>query len=226
MKRVNILTRIEQAGILAVVRGKDKATALKSSQSVIEGGIRGIEVTFTIPKAQEVIEELVEEFAEDPRIVIGAGTVLDVVTARLAIMAGAEYIVSPSFDRETAELCNLYQIPYLPGCLTITEIQTALKAGVEIVKLFPGNAYGPSIISAIKAPFPYVNIMPTGGVNLDNMEEWLAAGAVSIGVGGSLFAPAETGDFAAVTTSAREYMDKYQEIKGEQIWEELFHSEK
>ena len=144
---------------------------------------------------------------------IGAGTVLDAVTARLDILAGAEYIVSPSFDQETAEMCNLYQIPYLPGCMTITEIKTALKSGVDIVKLFPGSAYGPSIISAFKAPMPHVNIMPTGGVSLDNMKEWFDAGVVTVGVGGNLLAPAATGDFDKVTEVAQQYAAKMKEIK-------------
>lgn len=125
MKRMDILARLETAGVIAVVRGKDQVEALQTSQAVIAGGIKGIEVTFTVPNAQAVIQDLVEQ-STDQAVVIGAGTVLDVTTARLAIMAGAEFIVSPSFDPATAELCNLYQIPYLPGCMTITEMQTAL----------------------------------------------------------------------------------------------------
>ena len=104
-------------------------------------------MTFTVPQAAEVIAELVNDYQEDQEVIIGAGTVLDAVTARLAIMAGAEYIVSPTFDRDTAEICNLYQVPYLPGCMTITEMKEALKSGADIIKLFPGSAYGPSIIS-------------------------------------------------------------------------------
>ena len=157
-----------------------------------------------MPNVQEVIQELAAEY-QGKEVVIGAGTVLDVVTARLAILAGAEYIVSPSFDQATAELCNLYQIPYLPGCMTITEMQTALKSGVDIVKLFPGSISGPSIVSAIKAPLPQVNIMPTGGVGLDNMSEWFAAGVTAVGVGGNLLAPAAVGDYEQVTAIARQY---------------------
>lgn len=136
MKRMDILARLETAGVIAVVRGKDQVEALQTSQAVIAGGIKGIEVTFTVPNAQAVIQDLVEQ-STDQAVVIGAGTVLDVTTARLAIMAGAEFIVSPSFDSATAELCNLYQIPYLPGCMTITEMQTALKSGADIIKLDP-----------------------------------------------------------------------------------------
>lgn len=188
MKKVEVLKRLENAGVIAVLRADSKEEALKVSHAVVEGGMMGLELTFTVPQAEEVIQSLVETYHDEKEIVIGAGTVLDAVTARLAIMVGAEYIVSPSFDRETAEICNLYQVPYLPGCMTITEMQTALKSGVDIVKLFPGSTYGPSIISAFQAPLPYLNIMPTGGVSLDNMASWFEAGVTAVGVGGNLLA--------------------------------------
>lgn len=214
MKRVQILNKLAEAGVIAVVRGKNKEEAVKASHAIIKGGMKGIELTYTVPQADQAIAELVAAYADDQEVVIGAGTVLDVVTARQAILAGAQYIVSPAFDQETAELCNLYQIPYLPGCMTITEMQKALKSGVDIIKLFPGSAYGPSIVSAFKAPMPHLNIMPTGGVSLDNMAEWFKAGVVAVGVGGNLLAPAAVGDFEKVTTVAKQYMDKLAEIKG------------
>lgn len=213
MKRVDSLKRLKQAGIVAVVRGASSAEALASSHAVVAGGITGIELTFTVPEAESVIRELVAYYQAQPEVIIGAGTVLDAVTARIAIMAGADFIVSPNFDQATAELCNLYQIPYLPGCMTITEIKAALTAGVDIVKLFPGGTFGPSIIGAFKAPIPHLNIMPTGGVSLDNMADWFAAGAVAVGVGGILFAPAASGDFEAITALATQYADKLTEIR-------------
>jgi 2-dehydro-3-deoxyphosphogluconate aldolase/(4S)-4-hydroxy-2-oxoglutarate aldolase len=213
MKKVNILNRLEKAGVVAVIRGESKEEALKASHAIINGGMKGIELTFTIPQADQVIAELAREYANNKDIVIGAGTVLDVTTARLAIMAGAQFVVSPCFDEETAKLCNLYQIPYLPGCMTITEMKTALTYGVDIIKLFPGSAFGPSIVKAFKAPIPHLNIMPTGGVSLDNMEDWFKAGVVCVGVGGNLLAPAATGDFEKITEVAKQYMKKYQEIK-------------
>lgn len=213
MKRNQILNKLSQVGVVAVLRADSKEEALKVSHAVVEGGMKGLELTFTVPQADEVIRELVETYKDQPDIVVGAGTVLDATTARLAIMAGAEYIVSPAFDKETAEICNLYQIPYLPGCMTITEMKTALKAGVDILKLFPGSAYGPSIVGAFKAPMPQLNIMPTGGVSLENMSDWFKAGVVAVGVGGNLLAPAKTGDFDKVTEMAAAYMAKYAEIK-------------
>ncbi|WP_071130737.1 bifunctional 4-hydroxy-2-oxoglutarate aldolase/2-dehydro-3-deoxy-phosphogluconate aldolase [Enterococcus timonensis] len=214
MKRVELLQKIEQSGVIAVVRGKDKAEAIKAVDAIIAGGMKGIELTFTVPNADQAIAELVEKYADDAEVVVGAGTVLDAITARLAIMAGAKFIVSPTFDQETAEICNLYQIPYLPGCMTITEMKNALKAGADIIKLFPGSAYGPSIIKAFTAPLPYLSIMPTGGVSLDNMAEWFKAGVVTVGVGGNLLAPVETGDFDQVTEVAKQYVAKFKEIKG------------
>ncbi|MGX7205910.1 bifunctional 4-hydroxy-2-oxoglutarate aldolase/2-dehydro-3-deoxy-phosphogluconate aldolase [Enterococcus pingfangensis] len=215
MKKMNILNKLENAGVIAVVRGKNKEEASKATDAIIEGGITGIELTFTVPNAEELIGELVEKYSAREDVVIGAGTVLDAVTARIAIMAGAEYVVSPCFDAETAEICNLYQIPYLPGCMTITEMKEALKSGVDIVKLFPGSAFGPSIIKAFKAPLPQLNIMPTGGVGLDNLADWFKAGVTCVGVGGNLLAPAATGDFAAVTEVAKEYAAKLELIKSE-----------
>lgn len=212
MKHVEILTKLEKAGVIPVVRGNSKEQGIKSCEALLAGGMKGLEITFTLPQADEVIAEMVAA-NEDPEVVIGAGTVLDAITARLAIMAGADFIVSPTFDQETAEICNLYQIPYLPGCMTITEIKDALKAGVDIVKLFPGSAFGPSIIGAFKAPLPHVNIMPTGGVSLENMKDWFKAGVVTVGVGGNLMKPAESGDYEGVTAAAKEYMAEFKRIK-------------
>ena len=214
MKRVELLQAIEAAGVIAVVRAKDKEEAIKAVDAIVAGGMYGIELTFTVPQADEVIKELAAKYADRPEVVVGAGTVLDAVTARLAIMAGAKFIVSPTFDQATAEMCNLYQIPYTPGCMTITEMQTAMKAGVDIVKLFPGSAYGPSIVKGFKAPFPFLNIMPTGGVSLDNMEAWFKAGVVTVGVGGNLLAPLATGDFDQITEVAKQYVAKFKAIKG------------
>lgn len=214
MKRVEILRRIESAGVIAVVRGKTKEEAFEASKACVRGGIKGIELTFTVPQAEKVIADLVAEYCDDPNVVVGAGTVLDAMTARLAIMAGAKFIVSPTFDEETAQICNLYQVPYLPGCMTITEMKNALKSGVDIIKLFPGSAYGPSIIKAFKAPMPHINIMPTGGVGLENMTDWFESGAIAVGIGGNLLSPAEIGDFDKVTEIAEQYMKKYFEIKG------------
>ncbi|WP_449539044.1 bifunctional 4-hydroxy-2-oxoglutarate aldolase/2-dehydro-3-deoxy-phosphogluconate aldolase [Ferdinandcohnia sp. Marseille-Q9671] len=212
MKKLNVLSKIAECGVVAVVRADSKEEAVKISQSCVEGGILGIEVTFTIDGADEVIKELASIY-KNSDVVIGAGTVLDVTTARIAILAGAEYIVSPSFDEETAKLCNLYQIPYMPGCMTITEMKRALEAGADIIKLFPGNAFGPDFVKAVKAPLPQVNIMPTGGVSLDNIDQWIKNGCVAVGVGGNLVAPAKTGEYEKITEYAAQYVAKVKEAR-------------
>lgn len=212
MKKLEILKNLLKMPVVAVVRGNTYQEAVKSSISCVDGGMLGIEVTFTVDLAELAIRELSEKYKDRTDVVIGAGTVLDVSTARIAILAGAKFIVSPAFDIETAKLCNLYQIPYMPGCMTITEVTQALSYGADIIKLFPGSAFGPSYVKAIKAPLPQANIMPTGGVSLDNMTDWFSAGVVAVGVGGSLLSPAEKGDFIAVTKNAKEYVDKYKSL--------------
>ncbi|MDR7077108.1 2-dehydro-3-deoxyphosphogluconate aldolase/(4S)-4-hydroxy-2-oxoglutarate aldolase [Neobacillus niacini] len=213
IKKTNILLEIEKCGVIAVLRSDSKEEALKTIDALLNGGMTGIEVTFSIPQAEEVIRETVSKYKDNAYIVVGAGTVLDAMTARIAIMAGAEFVVSPMFDSEIAEICNLYHVPYLPGCMTITEIKTALRSGVDIIKLFPASTYEPSFVDAVKGPLPQVNIMPTGGINLHNMEQWLSKGCVAVGVGGNLLAPAKTGDYDQITKLAKQYMDKYNEIK-------------
>lgn len=213
MNKLNILTKISECGVVAVVRANSKEEAVQISEACIKGGIIGIEVTFTIDDAESVIKELASYYADNSEIVLGAGTVLDVATARIAILAGAQFIVSPSFDKETAKLCNLYQVPYMPGCMTITEMKTALEYGVHIIKLFPGNAFGPEFVKSVKAPLPQVNIMPTGGVSLENIDKWIKNGCVAVGVGGNLVEPAKTGEYQKITDYARQYVKKVQEAR-------------
>jgi 2-dehydro-3-deoxyphosphogluconate aldolase / (4S)-4-hydroxy-2-oxoglutarate aldolase len=210
MKKLTILSKLAECGVVAVVRADSKEEAVKISEACVEGGIKGIEVTFTVQGADEVIKELASVYKDNGDVVIGAGTVLDATTARIAILAGAEFVVSPAFDEETAKLCNLYQVPYMPGCMTLTEIKRALEAGVDIVKLFPGNAFGPDFVKAVKAPLPQVNIMPTGGVDLTNVEQWIKNGCVAVGVGGNLIAPAKTGEYNKITEYAKQYIAKVQ----------------
>ncbi|MDR3190671.1 MAG: bifunctional 2-keto-4-hydroxyglutarate aldolase/2-keto-3-deoxy-6-phosphogluconate aldolase [Lactobacillaceae bacterium] len=209
MKKTDILGNLEKAGVIAVVRAATAQEALDSCDALVAGGVNGLELTFTVPNADQVIKTLSEKYAGTD-VVVGAGTVLDSITARLAIMAGAQYVVSPSFDLATSKICNLYQIPYLPGCMTVTEIKNAMENGVDIVKLFPGSAFGPDFVKAVKAPLPHANIMPTGGVNLDNMADWFANGVITVGVGGSLV----SGTPAQITEKAAKYIAKLNEIKG------------
>lgn len=213
MFKHEILKKIIEVGVVAVVRAETKEQAIEISSACIQGGVSAIEVTFTVPKAIEVIEGLADAF-NSKQLILGAGTVLDSETARLAILAGAQYIVSPAFDLETARLCNRYQIPYMPGCLTITEMIHAMESGVEIIKLFPGSAFGPSYVKAIKGPLPQANIMPTGGVSLDNVHEWIKAGVVAVGVGSELTGPAKKGDYEQITKLAEQFVLAVRKARG------------
>lgn len=213
MKKVKLLTKIKNAGIIAVIRANSANSAIKIADAVIAGGITGIELTFTVPLADKALAILTEKYANNNDVIIGAGTVLDSVSARIAILNGAQFIVSPSFNADVAKICNLYETPYTPGCLSPTEIQQALETGVDLVKIFPSNVISKNIISAVKGPFPYVSIMPTGGINLDNMEDWFKAGATVVGTGSNLIAGAKNNNFEQITQTARQYHDKLLEIK-------------
>lgn len=211
MKKMERLTRIEHAGVVAVVREDSQKRAIEAARAVIKGGIKGIEVTFSVPQADQVIAQLKDLYQNDSSVAIGAGTVLDAVTARLAILAGADFVVSPCFDQATAERCNFYQVPYMPGCMTITEMQQAMKSGADIVKLFPANNFTPQMIKAAKAPLPHVNIMPTGGVNLENIAAWKQAGAIVVGVGGNLFKGVNDYNYELVSQTAKQYIEVWRE---------------
>ena len=205
-----IINELIKLGIVAVVRGETIEEAKRVSKACIEGGVNAIEVTYTVPGATDVIKELAKEFKND-NLIIGAGTVLDSKTARLAILAGAKYIVSPGFDLETAKLCNRYSIPYMPGCMTITEMIKALEAGCDIIKLFPGSAFGPDFVKAVKAPLPQANIMPTGGVSLENIDIWMKNGVVAVGVGGKL----ASGTSEEITKTAKAFITKIKAVRKE-----------
>ncbi len=205
MEKEKVLQKMTDAGLVAVVRAKDAEEAIKISDACLEGGCPSIELTFTVPGAHKVIEALAAKY-QSGEMLLGAGTVLDSETARVAILSGANYIVSPGFNLETAKLCNRYRVPYLPGCMTITEVLTALEAGADIVKIFPADLFGPKIIKDIKGPLPQAKMMPTGGVDADNVGEWIKAGAVAVGAGSSLTKGAKTGDWNAITETAKKFI--------------------
>ena len=202
MRKHEVLQRIENVGVVAVVRAENSEQAKKIALACMEGGLDSIEITFTVPGAQRVIEELTAEFGD--ALLVGAGTVLDSETARIAILAGAKYIVSPGFNLETAKLCNRYQIPYMPGCMTITEMITAMESGADVIKVFPGSAFGPDFIKAVKGPLPQAVLMPTGGVSIDNVDQWIKNGCIAVGVGGNL----TKGSSEDMTKAAKEFVEK------------------
>lgn len=207
MRKYEVLNKIEEMGVIAVVRAKSPDEAKRIALACMAGGVNAIEIAFTVPGAQKVIEALTEEFGD--KLLVGAGTVLDSETARIAILSGAKYIVSPSFDQETAKLCNRYQVPYMAGCMTITEMVRAMEAGTDVIKLFPGSAFGPSFISAVKGPLPQAVLMPTGGVSLENVGDWIKNGCIAVGVGGNL----SKGSSEDITKTAKEFVAKIKEAR-------------
>ncbi len=197
MKKQEVLQRLKDCGVIAVIRGDNEEMALKTIEACIKAGIVGIEITFTVPGALELIKKVSSKYKPE-QVLVGAGTVLDTETARAAILAGANYVVSPYLDVETVKLCKRYQVACMPGAMTIREVAMCLEAGADIVKVFPGNLFGPAIIKAFKGPLPQAEMMPTGGVNVDNAAEWIAAGAVAVGAGSDLTAGAKTGDYDSI----------------------------
>lgn len=214
ISKEKVLTHVKECGLVAVVRAENEEDAIKISDACLKGGCTSIELTFTVPGADKVIASLANKYPNG-EMMLGAGTVLDSETARIAILAGANFIVSPSFNIETAKLCNRYGVPYMPGCATITEVITAMEAGVDIVKIFPADLYGPRIIKDIKGPLPQAQMMPTGGVDVDNVHEWIKAGVVCVGAGSSLTKGAKTGDYDDITETAKEFIANIKKAREE-----------
>ena len=214
MEKEKVLTRLTDTGVVGVVRASSGDEAKRISEACLEGGIDAIELTFTVPGAHKVIEELAGYY-KNGEMLLGAGTVLDPETARIAILSGAQYVVSPYFDPETIKLCNRYRVPGMPGCTTIKEVVNAMEAGADIVKVFPGELFGPKIIKSIKGPLPHAKVMPTGGVDITNVDQWIKAGAAAVGVGGALTQGAKTGDFKSITDMAKQLVEKVRATRQE-----------
>jgi len=214
MSKIENLKRIEESGIVAVVRAESSEQAIKIAEAVKAGGIQAIEITMTVPGAVEVIRDLAQTYKKN-EILIGAGSVLDAETARICLLAGAEYIVSPAFDIETIKLCNRYQKIVIPGAMSVTEVLRAMEAGADVVKIFPAELFGPKIIEAIKGPLPQAPLLPTGGVNLNNVDQWIIAGSFAVGVGGALTGGAKKGDYDEVKRTAIEFINKIKSTKNQ-----------
>jgi 2-dehydro-3-deoxyphosphogluconate aldolase/(4S)-4-hydroxy-2-oxoglutarate aldolase len=212
MKKTEILEKLVESGVVAVIRAENQDQATHIAEACALGSVAALEITFTVPGAKEVIEHLAKKPSH--QILLGAGTVLDPETARIAILAGAQFIVSPALNPETARLCNRYQVPYLPGAATIREVIEAMECGADIVKIFPGEILGPAFVKAVKAPLPQAQLMPTGGVDLKNVEAWIKAGACAVGVGGNLTAGAKTGDYASITDLALQFVARIKQARG------------
>jgi 2-dehydro-3-deoxyphosphogluconate aldolase / (4S)-4-hydroxy-2-oxoglutarate aldolase len=203
----NVVERVREIGLVPVVRAASPDEAMQAVEAIRAGGIPIFEITLTVPGAVNVIAELTRRAGED--VLIGAGTVLDATTAQQCIDAGAKFIVSPALDVPTIELCLRLGVPVFPGALTPTEILTAWKAGASAVKVFPAGAVGgPTYLKSVKAPLPQIELMPTGGVNINNAREFIAAGAIALGIGADLVdvGALRRGEATVITEKAKQYV--------------------
>ena len=214
MDKEQVFTKMCEGGLVAVVRAKDSEQALKITEACVKGGVAGIEITFTVPGADEVIRQLAAKY-KDGEILIGAGTVLDAETARIAILAGAQFVISPAFNEDVLRMCNRYRVLCVPGVMTIRDAIMAMEAGADLLKVFPADLYGPTIIKDILGPLPYAKLMPTGGVSVDNAKEWVKAGVVAMAAGSSLTAGAKTGDYDKITETAKVFVKEIKDARAE-----------
>jgi 2-dehydro-3-deoxyphosphogluconate aldolase/(4S)-4-hydroxy-2-oxoglutarate aldolase len=206
MQKAEVLNTLREIGLVPVLRAESEEQALALATAVAAGGVNVLEVTMTVPGAFRVMRRLAKEL---PSILIGAGTVLDAETARLCILEGAEFVVSPALKIATIEMCHRYGVPVIPGALTPTEILTAWEAGADVVKVFPASSMGGAkYLKSIKAPFPQIELIPTGGVSLATAAEFLEAGAFALGVGADLVDPKaiREGHPETITENARKYL--------------------
>jgi 2-dehydro-3-deoxyphosphogluconate aldolase/(4S)-4-hydroxy-2-oxoglutarate aldolase len=208
MDKTEKLKWIYESGVIAIMRAKSSDQLIQAADAIKAGGVKVIEITMTTPGAMQVIEEATDRYGQD--VLFGAGTVLDSETARACILAGAEYIVSPTLDLDMIGLCNRYGIPVIPGCYTPSEMLSAWQAGADLVKLFPASVGGPSLIKAILAPLPQLRIVPVGGVDLSTAADFVRMGAFALGVGSSLINQRllDEGNLNELTERARAFLEE------------------
>ena len=208
MTRTEILSRIKELAIVPIVRTPTAETAVAAVEALFKAGIDCVEITLTVHNAIKAIETIANSYGD--RVLLGAGTVLDPESARICILAGAQFIVTPSLNVRTVELAKRYSKPIFPGGLTPTEVLTGWEAGADGIKVFPCSAVGGAkYIRALKAPFPHIDLVPTGGVNLETIGEFLKAGAAAVGVGGELIdaKSVAAGEYGVITERARRYRE-------------------
>ncbi len=200
------LQRVLDGGIVAIIRATSGDQLVNVARALYEGGIDVIEVTFTVPNVLEILAAVRKDLGK--KILLGAGTVLDPETCRAALLAGAEFIVSPSVNLDVIKLCKRYGKLVMPGAFTPTEIVTAWEAGADIVKLFPADCVGPNYLKALRGPLPQVRILPTGGVDLKTLPDFFKAGACAVGLGGQLVekAAVESGNMTRIRDLAAQYV--------------------
>ncbi|MFZ0962017.1 MAG: bifunctional 4-hydroxy-2-oxoglutarate aldolase/2-dehydro-3-deoxy-phosphogluconate aldolase [Terriglobia bacterium] len=202
------LGRIREVGVVPIVRAPSPEVALLAAEAIVAGDIGILEMTMTVPNALKVMEKVADEFGD--KVLLGAGTILDPETARAALLAGAQFIVTPAFNLQVIELAHRYTKPCIPGALTPTEIVAAWQAGADLVKIFPcGPVGGAQYIKALKGPFPQIEFVPTGGVNLETTPGFIKAGAAAVAVGGELvdLKALREGKLEVISANARRYVE-------------------
>jgi 2-dehydro-3-deoxyphosphogluconate aldolase / (4S)-4-hydroxy-2-oxoglutarate aldolase len=216
MTKSEVLSFITEIGIVPIVRTNSAESAIRAVEAIYNGGVRAAEITMTVPGAVKALEKVADRFGD--KLVLGAGTVLDPETARICMLAGAEFFVTPSLKIATIEVAKRYSKVICPGALTPTEVLTAWDAGADVVKIFPcGNVGGPKYIKALKGPFPHIEMVPTGGVNLETAGEFLKAGACAVAVGSELVdaKSVREGRFDQIEAKTRQYLAVIQKARSE-----------
>jgi len=214
MTKIEVLNTIRETGVIAIMRAQSSDQLIAAADAIKKGGVTVIEVTMTTPGALGVIATAKERYGSD--VAFGAGSVLDPETGRAAILAGADFVVSPILNLGLIELCNRYGVATMPGCYSPTEVLTGWEAGADLIKLFPASFGGPDLVKAILAPLPQVQIVPVGGVNLDTAADFIRKGAVALGVGSSLVSQKllDSGDLDELTRRATAYVEEVRKGRG------------
>lgn len=212
---MSTLNKLKESGIISIIRGANPEDVLPIAEALLKGGVSAVEITADSPGITGSIEAVKREFGVE--MVVGVGTVLDPETARITIMSGASFVISPSLNVETIRMTKRYGAISIPGAFTPTEILTAYEAGADIVKLFPAQSLGATFMKDVLGPLPHIPIMPTGGIDVNNMKEYFRAGAVAVGVGGSLVNGKKVmtkEELQQITARAKAFMEKFREFKG------------
>src|SRR5579862_852556 len=215
MSKERQLRQVLDCGIVAVVRSPDSNQLVEVCRALADGGVSVVEITMTVPDALDVVRQVRRALGD--RLLLGAGTILDAETARAALLAGAEYLVSPTLNLDVIRLCQRYDKIVMPGAFTPTEILTAWEAGADIVKVFPADVVGPAFFKALRGPLPQIRLMPTGGVDLTTARDFLAAGVCCLGVGSQLVEPKAVAErnFDRIRELARQYATIVKQVRGE-----------
>ncbi len=208
--------QLVESGVVAVLRGADPDTLIGITNALVEGGVSAIELTADTSGIERMLGELTDSFGDD-EITVGTGTVLDAETARMTMLAGADFVVSPSLHEDVIEICNRYGTLVAPGVMTPTEAIRGYEAGADLIKVFPASSLGPGHLKSINGPYSQIPLMPTGGLTLENAADYIEAGAECIGAGSALvdYGAADRGEFETITEQARAFSERIEAARAD-----------